>query len=405
MRRPREIGFLFASRSIRLFAYGLASTVLALHLAALGYGAGGIGLLLSLTLVGDTVISLGFSLKADAIGRRQTLILGAGLMALAGLAFAMGSGFALLCVAATIGVISPSGNEVGPFLAIEQAALAQVVVAERRPLLFAWYHLAGAFASAGGALAAGWGVHALTTVGWTDVGGYRAVFGLYGALGILQLAPFLMLGRGVEVPLEERGPSAKFGLHRSRAKVLRLCALFSLDSFGGGFVVQAFLAYWFHVKFGARPEAIGSILFGANLLSGLSGLPAAWLARRIGLVNTMVWTHLPSNVLLAAVPFMPNFGWAIGCLLARFSISQMDVPTRQAFTIAVVEPDERSAAAGMAGVARTIGASLSPILSGSLVAASWLGTPFGLAGGLKIVYDLLLLKGFRDLDNAAPPVV
>jgi MFS family permease len=178
--------------------------------------------------------------------------------------------------------------------------------------------------------------------------------------------------------------------------VLRLSALFALDALAGGFVMQSLLAYWFHVRFGVEPALLGGIFFGANLLAGLSSLTAARLADRFGLINTMVFTHIPSNVLLILVPLMPNLPLAIGLLLLRFSISQMDVPTRQSYTMAVVSPDERSAAAGVTGVARTVGASLAPVLTGPLLAApALLSVPLFLAGGLKIVYDLLLYRSFR----------
>jgi predicted MFS family arabinose efflux permease len=178
--------------------------------------------------------------------------------------------------------------------------------------------------------------------------------------------------------------------------VFRLSSLFALDAFAGGFVVQSFVAFWFHARFGADEATLGAIFFGANLLAGISALSAGWLARRIGLVNTMVFTHLPSNVLLLLVPLMPTLGSAIAVLLVRFSISQMDVPTRQSYTLAVVEPDERSAAAGVTGIARTVGSSLAPLLAGPLYAVPALaGIPFLVAGGLKIVYDLVLWRGFR----------
>ena len=188
----------------------------------------------------------------------------------------------------------------------------------------------------------------------------------------------------------------RFGLHRSRGIVLKLCSLFGLDAFAGGFVIQSIVAYWFHVRFGVDPATLGGIFFGANILAGISALAAARVAARIGLVNTMVFTHLPSNILLLLVPLMPNLPWAIGVFLLRFSISQMDVPARQSYTMAVVAPDERSAAAGVTGITRTIGASLSPALAGSLISnPALVGTPFFVAGGLKVIYDLLLYRSFR----------
>ena len=187
------------------------------------------------------------------------------------------------------------------------------------------------------------------------------------------------------------------GLHESRWTVFKLSLLFALDAFGGGFVIQSVIAYWLHVQFQLDPAMLGTIFLFANLLAGISALSAGWLARRIGLVNTMVFTHLPSNVLLILVPLMPDVYWAVGLLLLRFSISQMDVPTRQAYTMAVVQPDERSAAAGVTAVARSVGASISPMMATTLIgSAGLMSVPFFLAGGLKIVYDLLLYREFSS---------
>jgi predicted MFS family arabinose efflux permease len=381
-----------------MFGYGLASVVLVLHLRAAGIGEGRVGLLLTLTLLGDTAVSLLVTTRADRAGRRRMLVLGALLMIGAGVAFATSASFPVLAAAATLGVLSPSGNEVGPFLPIEQAALTQEVGPGRRTGVFAWYQLAGALATATGALAGGAGAEALQRAGLAPLASYRAVFAAYAAVGLAVGA--LALGLSPRVEAGGGGPrmGAPLGLHRSRGVVLRLSALFSLDAFAGGFVVQSFVAWWFHERFGAGPALIGGIFFGANLLAGLSALSAAAIARRVGLVNTMVFTHLPSNVLLAIVPLMPTLPLAVGLLLVRFAISQMDVPTRQSYTVAVVEPDERSAAAGITGIARTVGAALAPLAAGPLYASAALASlPFAISGGLKIVYDLALWRSFRHL--------
>jgi MFS family permease len=400
----RDVALLFATRSVRLFAYGFLSVVLVLYLAALGFSPGEVGVLLTLTLLGDTAISLWITTRADRAGRRRMLVLGAWLMVLAGALFASTRSFALLLLAATIGIISPAGNEVGPFLAIEQAALAQATRPERRTQVFAWYSLAGSFATALGSLAGGGLSGLLLRSGASDLASYRAVVLGYGALGAVLAALFTRLSPVAEAPAAERRPARPaffephLGLHRSRPVVLRLSALFAVDAFAGGFVVQSFVAYWFHVRFGASEATLGAIFFGANLLAGLSALSAAAIARRIGLVNTMVATHLPSNVLLFLVPFMPSMPLAIAVLFARFSISQMDVPTRQSYTMAVVDPSERSAAAGVTGIARTVGSSLAPLAAGPLYASAALsGVPFLVAGGLKILYDLVLWRSFRSL--------
>ncbi|MGE5126639.1 MAG: MFS transporter [Betaproteobacteria bacterium] len=397
-----DTGLLFLARGLRLFAYGFLSVVLVLYLAALGLREGQIGLLLTLTLVGDTALSFWITTRADGVGRRRMLLAGAALMVAAGAVFASARSFVALLVAATIGVISPSGNAVGPFRAIELAALAEEAPAERRTALFAWYNLAGSFATALGALASGGLVQLLQSRGWGALASYRAVVVGYAAAGVAMALLFVRLSSAVEPPPAQRvrhSPAflrPRLGLDRSRASVLRLAGLFSVDAFAGGFVVQAFVAYWFHVRFGVAPAALGAIFFGANLLAGISALTATRLAARIGLLHTMVFTHIPSNLLLVLVPLMPSLPLAMAMLLARFSISQMDVPTRQAYTMALVEPGERSAAAGVTGIARTLGAALSPVVAGPLYASAALASlPFFIAGGLKILYDLLVFRTFR----------
>ena len=385
-----------------MFAYGSVAVVLVLYLAALGMPDPAIGLLLSLTLVGDTIVSLWLTTHADRVGRRRVLLVGAALMAGAGAVFAVTREPLVLLAAATIGVISPSGNEVGPFLAVEQAALTQRIEATHRTSIFAWYNLVGSVATAIGALAAGLLAQALQASGAAPLESYRAVVIGYAALGVVLALGFLRLSPAVETPVSAAPSIAtRLGLHRSRRVVLRLSALFSLDAFGGGLVTQSLMAYWFHLRWGVEPGLLGAIFFGANILAAVSALSAAGLAARFGLIRTMVYTHLPSNVLLILVPVMPNLPLAVLVLLARFSISQMDVPTRQSYTMAVVDPDERSAAAGVTGIARTLGASVSPLIAAPMVGVAALAAvPFYLAGGLKIAYDLIL---YRLFSSAPPP--
>ena len=387
---------LFATRIARMFGYGLLSVVLVLYLVSLGVDGFAIGAILTLTLLGDAVISLWLTTHADRLGRRRILIAGAALMLLAGVVFAIAHDPWILLLAATIGVISPSGNEVGPFLAVEQASLSQTLPDRERTRVFGWYALAGSLATAAGALAAGFIAQILQGSGAAEVDSYRAIVIGYALIGIGLAALFWRLSPAIEVPAAtETSIATRLGLHKSRGIVLRLAALFGLDAFAGGFVMQSLIAYWFHQRFGADPAALGAIFFGANVLAGFSALAAARIAARIGLINTMVFTHLPSNVLLILVPLMPNLELAVGVLLARFAISQMDVPTRQSYTIAVVEPDERSAAAGVTGIARSLGAAVSPSLATPLLQSVPLaGLPFIIGGGLKIVYDLLVLRAF-----------
>lgn len=456
----RDGRLLFATRVLRLFAYGLVSVVLVLYLTELGFSETQVGLLLSLTLVGDIVLSLAITTRADRTGRRLMLVAGAVLMALSGLIFAATHSYVLLLLVATAGVFSLSGGEVGPFLPIEQAALSQIVPADRRLDVFAWYNLVGSFATALGALTGGLLVEAARVAGLLGATSYRPVLLAYAAIGALLAAMFLALSRAIEPAaneteraaapcdatpsrndgqtdlerIPEPSPSGSaqgegkrdgdagarvpanresrenvassstpavsarptwLGLHRSHGTVLRLSALFAMDAFGGGFILQSILAYWLHLKFGIEAAGLGGVFMAANMLAGLSALAAGWLARKIGLVNTMVFTHLPSNVLLMLVPLMPTAEWAVALLLLRFSISQMDVPTRQAYTMAVVAPDERAAASGITTVARSVGAAVSPAIATRLIAIpALLSSPLLLAGGIKIVYDLLLWRAF-----------
>ena len=322
-------------------------------------------------------------------------------MAAAGLAFACTKNLFFLIIAGTIGVISPSGNEVGPFLSIEQAALAHVVPDRSRTEVFAWYTLAGSLATALGALFAGLITNALQKTTMTPVATYRVVVILYAVIGVVLVCLFICLSSAAEVhvPREESASALSIksfvGVGRSHRVVVKLSSLFALDSFAGGFVVQSFAAYWFYLRFGVNPAMLGVIFFWANIFAGISALLASRLASRLGLVNTMVVTHLPSNILLILVPLMPSLSLAVLILLIRFSISQMDVPTRQSYTMAVVSKEERSAAAGITGVARTTGAAISPLFAGFMFARpNLVNAPFFIAGTLKIIYDLLLYKAF-----------
>jgi MFS family permease len=393
-----DIRLLFATRIVRMFSYGLLAVILALYLSAAGLSDPEIGLLLTLTLLGDTLISLWITTRADRAGRKRMLLIGAALMVFAGSLFALTRNFYLLLFAATIGVISPSGNEVGPFLAIEQSALAQTLPGAKRTQVFAWYQLAGSLATALGSLAGGGLAQILQNGGVTPLSSYRAIILVYAALGFALIALFMFVSPRVEVPRNDSSEVKVnlLGLASSSKTVIKLAALFSVDAFAGGFVVQSIVAYWFHTRYGVEPAALGAIFFGANIFAGISALSAAWIARRVGLLNTMVFTHVPSNILLILVPLMPNLPLAITMLLLRFSISQMDVPTRQSYTLAVVSPEERSAAAGVTGIARTLGASLAPLFSAPLVGIPALaGAPFIISGVLKLIYDFSLYHNFK----------
>ena len=385
-----DLRVLFAARSLRMFAYGLLAVVLAMHLKALGFADQTIGVLFALTMAGDTVISLFLTTRADRFGRRRTLWIGAGLMVGASTAFAASGQFWVLVVAATVGVLSPSGNEIGPFLPIEQAALSEELPQEKRVGVFAWYNLAGYVAAALGSATGGVLARVLQNAGWSASSSYRAVICVHGALGLLILALYVFLSPSAETQ-DGSARVGLLGLNKSRRIVLQLSGLFAIDAFAGGFVMQSLIAYWFHLRWGANEVQLGLILLFGNLFAGASALMAAKIAKRFGLVNTMVWSHIPSNVLLILVPLMPSMGWSIAMLLLRFCLSQMDVPTRQAYVMSVVQPEERSAAGGVTNVARSIGVATSPLLLGVMMARPELGLPLILAGALKIGYDLALL--------------
>ena len=394
---------LFAARITRLFAYGFVSIVLVLFLAETGLSGSGIGAILTSTLAGDILVSLWITMIADRLGRKNMLLLGSLLMVMAGLVFLVTSNPVWLTFAAIIGIISPSGNEIGPFLSIEQAALSQLVPDKRRTTVFGWYNLVGSFATAAGALAGGWLAQLLQESGLSALESYRYIMAGYAGCGVVLLLLFSMLSKDSEVhpvaEMQKNGATGRYlGLHQSRKVVFKLSSLFALDAFAGGFVVQSMIAWWFHARHGLDEGILGSIFFGANLLAGVSALLATSIAGRIGLVNTMVFTHIPSNILLCLVPLMPNLWSAITVLLLRFSISQMDVPTRQSYTMAVVNPDERTAASGVTNVARSVGAAISPTLGGLLMADPVLfSASFIIAGGLKIIYDLCLYRMFQKI--------
>jgi MFS family permease len=405
-----DIPILFTTRIIRLFCYGFLSLVLALYLVETGLTVEQAGLIFAFTLAGDAGITLLLTTRADRFGRKRTLLLGALLMAGAGIVFLLTQNIILLIAAAIIGVISPSGNEIGPFLSIEQAGLSQLIPNEKRTQVFAWYNLVGSFATAAGAGIGGWLAHSLQAGGMSALDSYRVVLTGYSVGGGVLFILFLNLSSAIEV-IPAAQQKTTLGLHRSRGVILKLSALFALDAFAGGLIVQSLLVFWFKRNFGADEATLGGIFASANVLAGISALLAVPLAKKFGLINTMVFTHIPSNILLILIPFMPNLPLAIGLLLLRFSISQMDVPTRQSYTMAVVAPDERSAASGVTAIARSVGASVSPMLAGLFFGNPivWISSvPIIACGGLKIVYDLLLFREFRAVkppeENISTPI-
>ncbi|MDP2935846.1 MAG: MFS transporter [Dehalococcoidia bacterium] len=384
---------LFATNGVRNFAYGFISVILGLYLASQGLQAEAIGAVFTAALAGGAAITIALTAVADRIGRRRVLMAGAALMAVAGVVFSSTSNLVLLIISAILGTISPSGKEVGPFLSVEQAILTQAVSSEQRTNAFALYNIIGSLAGAFGALAVGLpGLFRLS-----PLLGYRALLMAYAAAAVLLLVLFARLSPEAEALASTSGARRSLGLHRSRGAVTKLASLFAIDAFAGGFIVQGLVSYWFYLRFGVDAATLGAIFFGTNLLSAFSFMAAAPIAKRIGLLNTMVFTHLPSNVLLLLVPLMPGLWPAVAMLLARHLLSQLDVPTRQSYTMAVVEPDERSAAAGITSVARNGAAAIAPAFAGATLAVPALGLPFIIAGTVKIIYDLTVLTAFRKV--------
>jgi MFS family permease len=384
---------LFATCGVRSFAYGFLSVVLGLYLDAVGLDKPAIGWIFTAALAGGAVMTVILTAVADTFGRRALLIGGAVLMALAGLVFIATDNPVLLGAAAIFGTISPSGKEVGPFLSIEQAILPQTTSDLKRTTVFSAYNLIGSLCGALGALAVGLS----SLIALTPLAGYRLLVWGYVGCAVLMLVLFAGLSPAIEAGKKAAKDLRKIGIRRSRGTVVKLSALFALDAFAGGFIVQSLVAYWFFLRYGTDTSALGAIFFGTNFLSALSFLAAPAIARRFGLLNTMVFTHLPSNFLLLLVPLMPGVEWAVVLLLARHLLSQLDVPTRQSYTMAVVDPDERAASAGVMSVARNIGAAIAPVFTGPVLAAPALGLPFLLAGGLKIIYDLWIFAVFRHV--------
>jgi MFS family permease len=388
--------YLLVSRGLRAFGDGLISILLPAYLATLGFDAFKIGILSTATLAGSAAFTLALGSVAHRFSRRGLLTAAAVLMIATGLAFAVVHDFWPLLLIAFVGTLNPSSGDVSVFLPLEHAELAHSVSHHDRTALFARYSLVGSLAGAVGALAAGAPDFLRDAIGLEIKNALQAAFLLYALLGLAALFTYRRLPK--ESPDETTEPAEP--LRKSRAIVLTLAALFSLDAFAGGFVVQSLLALWLYQRFGLSLAATGAIFFWTGVLSAGSYLVAVRISKRIGLVNTMVFTHLPSSLCLVLIPFTQTLAPAIVLLLIRSALSQMDVPTRTSYVMAVVTPGERAAAASVTAVPRSLAAAASPIVAGALLATSGFGWPLVIAGGLKIVYDLLLLATFR---NVRPP--
>jgi len=380
----RDRALLLAARGLRAFGFGFSAVLIGLLLESKGLSPGLIGLTLGVGLAAASLSGLAAVALTAAFGRRRALSVVGLLMTLTGLDLALANRPALLVLAGVTGMLGAASMDLGPFAPVEQAALTEVVPPAGRNLAFGRYSMSGGLFNAAGGLAA-----------TAATGGGRAFFFLYALIGLVTAALPLLLSERVESATQ----ASVFGALKDRAMLgilARLSALFALDSFAGGFVVNAVIAYWLHVRFGAQPQLLGPVFAGVAILQSISYEISARLSVRIGLINTMVFTHLPSNVLLILVSLSPNLGWAIALLFGRFLLSQMDVPARQAYIVSIVPPADRGAAVAWTGAVRGVAQAFGPLLAGVAIGAAAFGIPFYAGGGLKIVYDLALFASFRN---------
>ncbi|WP_194725290.1 MFS transporter [Noviherbaspirillum malthae] len=380
-------------RGLRAFADGYISLLLPIYLISLGMGPLEVGVIATATLLGSGILTLVVGLHAWRFQSHTLLLAAAALMAATGGGFATISGFWPLLVVAAVGTLNPSSGDVSVFLPLEHALLSRAVPDKQRTAVFARYSLIGSLLAAVGALFAAVPDYAVTKLEVDRHLVMQALFVLYGLIGVV----CALIYRHIPKHADTGEQVTAAPLRKSRKIVFTLAALFSLDSFGGGFVVQSLVALWLYQKFELSTIVTGTIFFWTGVLSAFSYLVAVRIANRIGLVNTMVFTHLPSSIFLMLVPFMPTLGWAIALLLARSALSQMDVPTRSSYVMAVVPPEERAAAASVTAVPRSLASAISPMIAGYMLSASAFGWPLVVAGGLKITYDLLLLAMCRKV--------
>lgn len=388
-----DVTRVLVARGLRAFGDGAISLLLPVYLTALGFDALHVGILTTATLLGSAAVTLLVGMVAHRYSRRALILAASVLMVATGPAFALVRDFWPLVLVAFVGTLNPSSGDVSLFLPLEQALLSHTVADRERTRVFAWYSLTGSLVGAAGALFAGLPDLLVGHFGIGLVPTLDGMFLLYGAFGIISLLLYSRLSPAVEG--DDEKPAQPLG--PSKRTVFTLAALFGLDAFGGGLIVQTLLALWFFERFGLSLSVAATIFFWAGVLSALSYLVAVPISRRIGLIRTMVFTHLPSNVCLILIPLMPSLWLAIALLFVRFALSQMDVPTRSSYVMAVVTPPERPAAASVTSVPRSLAAAVSPFLAGWLLSITSFGWPLLLAGVLKAVYDLLLLLMFRKL--------
>jgi MFS family permease len=392
---------LLAARTLRTFAYGFLSVILAIYLKLVGFEDFYIGLILTATLVNSVIFTLIASFYADRVGRRKILIMYAALMSLSGLIFFLTTNYIALIISALIGTINVTGTETGAFLSIEQAVLPQMVNdINKRNTVYALYNMVGTFAMSAGVLLSGLPQILAQQYGLNQIQSIRPLFLLYSIIGLAVLGIYYLISNKVEVQTNSmrHKPLRKTLSPQSKQIVGKLSSLFALDSFAGGFVIQSIVSLWFFTKFGVDLTTLSYIFSVAGVLTAFSYLAAAKIADRIGLINTMVFTHIPSNILIILVAFAPTFPLAVALYLTRMALSQMDVPTRQSYLVAVVKENERTAAAGITNISRNITQSISPSIAGYILQSlSILSAPFVLGGALKIVYDVALYFNFKSI--------
>ena len=383
-----------AARGVRAFADGLVALLLPTYLVALGFSALAVGAIVTSTLIGTALLTLWVGIVANRRSRRRLLIAAALLMTATGIGFAATTAFWPLLVIAFVGTMNPTSGDASVFLPLEQTVLTEIVESRRRTALFARYSLVGSLAGALGVLAAALPDLAATWTGCSHALAMRVTFGVYAGLGVVALLLYRPLSPAIEAPVDA---ARHRPLGPSKRLVYGLAALFGMDSFGTGFLVQSLLALWLYQRFQISVTTAAEILFWTGICSAVSYLVAVPIAERIGLINTMVFTHLPSNILLALVPFAPNLPVAIALLLLRSALSQMDVPTRNSYVMAVVTPEERPAAASVTAVPKTFAWAAGSLISGYLLTLSTFGWPLLIAGVVKGAYDLLLLRNFQKV--------
>ena len=392
---------LLTTRMVRTFSYGFLSIILAIYLKHLGFEDILIGAILSVTLLNSVFFTLFASFYADRIGRRKILIIYAVLMAIAGSIFLFTDNYIGLIIAALIGTINVTGSETGAFLSIEQAILPQTVKKiAKRNTIYAFYNMGGTLAMSAGVLLSGV-PQLLQETGWSQIESFKPLFAAYVMAGLAVTILYLFLSKDIEIKdknkIKNTGPSLKHLSKKSQSIIGRLSLLFSLDSFAGGFVIQSIISFWFYTRFGVDLSTLSLIFAIAGVLTAFSYIIATRIADRIGLINTMVFTHIPSNVLLITLAFAPVFPIALGLHLARMTLSQMDVPTRQSYIVAVVDEKERTTAAGITNTSRNIAQAVSPSITGVIIQSLWLSAPFVIGGVLKIAYDLGVYFNFRKI--------